>query len=306
MIARYVLRASLGRRVLALLAGVALSALPAAAQNVPTNTAKVATPKSSERIVSLGGDATEILYALGLQDRIVAVDSTSLAPPEALKTKANVGYMRQLSAEGVLSTGATVVVANAQAGPPEVVAALRSANLKYLTLPGNESSTNVAEKVRVVGNAFGVEARASDLARRIEDGLKDVAEQREKIAAPLKVIFVLGVTNGRATVGGKGTTAATMIGLAGGTNAAAALNGYKPLTDEALLALAPDVVLTMRREGATDSATLIGSLPGYKLSPAGKQGRLIEMDAGYLLGFGPRTHEAARELMTMLYPALVR
>jgi iron complex transport system substrate-binding protein len=62
----------------------------------------------------------------------------------------------------------------------------------------------------------------------------------------------------------------------------------------------------MRREGATDSATLIGSLPGYKQSPAGKHGRLIEMDAGYLLAFGPRTHEAARELMAKLYPALAK
>lgn len=294
-------------RLLSLVAGAALlSASAAVAQVQPAETGRAAARPTAERIVSLGGDATEILYALGLQDHIVAIDSTSIEPPEALKSKPNIGYMRQLSAEGVLSTGATIIVANAQAGPPEVVAALKSANLKYLALPGNESSHNIAEKVRVVGEAFGVTKQASELAGRIDDGLRALAARRQTITPPAKVIFVLGVSNGRATIGGKGTTADTMIELAGGINAAAGLNGYKSLTDEALLALTPDVVLTMRREGATDSATLIGSLPGYKQSPAGKQGRLIEMDAGYLLAFGPRTHEAARELMAKLYPALAK
>jgi len=275
------------------------------AQKAPNPAPTPAADAKGERIVSLGGDATEILYALGLQDKIVAVDTTSLSPPQALKEKPNVGYMRALSAEGVLSTGATTIVANAQAGPPEVVNALKSAKLQFLSLPGNEDPHNVAAKVLIIGKAFGREAEAKELAARIEAGFKAVAERREKIKKPVRAMFVLGVNNGRATVGGVGTTADTMMKLAGATNAADFKN-YKPLTSEALISMAPDVVITMRRQGATNNQTLLQSLPGYKETPAGKNGRLIEMDAHYLLGFGPRTHEAARELMSRLYPDLAK
>lgn len=262
--------------------------------------------RPADRIVSLGGDATEILYALGLGERIVAVDTTSVAPPEALKVKVNVGYMRQLSAEGVLSTGGTVIVANAQVGPPEVVHALKAASIRFVSLPGNESPGKIPEKVLLIGKAFEKADAARDLARRIEAGLATVAGRREKIKNPLKAIFVLGVTNGRAMVAGTSTAADTMLTLAGAVNAAAELKGYKPLTNEALLGLAPEVAITMRREGATDNRSLLSSLPGFSQSPAGKLGRLIEMDAHYLLGFGPRTHEAALDLMSELYPELAR
>lgn len=260
--------------------------------------------KQAHRIVSLGGDATEILYALDLQDKIVAVDSTSLEPAEALKTKANVGYMRQLSAEGVLSTGATIIVANAQAGPPEVINALKSAKIEFLSLPGNESPDNIAEKVLVVGRAFGRDTQAKALAKQIEDGLSAVAVARKKLGKPVRAIFILGVNNGRATVAGTTTSADTMIRLAGAENAASDLTGYKPLTDEALLGLQPDVILTMRRTGATQNASLISSLPGAKETPAVKAGRIVEMDGHYLLGFGPRTHMAALELMRKFYPEM--
>ncbi|MGE0769832.1 MAG: hemin ABC transporter substrate-binding protein [Hyphomicrobiaceae bacterium] len=276
---------------------------PVLAQKAPHPAAAAAAEAKSERIVSLGGDATEILYALGLKDSIVAVDTTSLSPPAALKEKPNVGYMRALSAEGVLSTGATAIVANAQAGPPEVVSALKSANLRFLSLPGNETPHNVAEKVLVIGKAFGREEQAEALAERIEAGLRSVAERRKAITKPVRAIFVLGINNGRATVGGSDTTADTMMRLAGAVNAAD-FKGYKPLTSEALLSIAPDVVVTMRREGATNNQKLMESLPGYRQSPAGKNDRLIEMEGHYLLGFGPRTHEAALDLMSRLYPDL--
>src|SRR5690606_16447283 len=63
---------------------------------------KPVTAPDASRIVAVGGSITEILYALGRQDRVVAVDSTSAYPPAALQDKPNVGYMRALSPEGVL------------------------------------------------------------------------------------------------------------------------------------------------------------------------------------------------------------
>ncbi len=78
----------------------------------------------TSRIVSIGGAITEILYALGLEQRIVAVDSTSFYPPQALREKPNVGYMRQLSPEGVLGLNPSLILATEGAGPKETVAVL--------------------------------------------------------------------------------------------------------------------------------------------------------------------------------------
>ncbi|MFV0368184.1 MAG: hemin ABC transporter substrate-binding protein [Hyphomicrobiaceae bacterium] len=257
---------------------------------------------ASEKIVSIGGDATEILYALGLDDRIIAVDSTSLFPESALKDKANVGYMRQLTTEGILSTGGAIVIASASAGPPDVVRALKSANIRYETLPGNETADNVAEKVRFLGKLFSVEDKAEALAAEIDNRFKALEEKRSTIKKPLRALFILGVSSSRAMIGGTGSTADVVLRLAGAENAASEVTGYKPLTDEALISLAPDAIITIRRTGVEDTDKYVAALPGFSATPAGKANRIISMDAHYLLGFGPRTPQAAESLMTLLYP----
>jgi iron complex transport system substrate-binding protein len=85
------------------------------------------------RIVSIGGAVTEILYALGLQQRVVAVDTTSLYPPDVLQTKPNVGYMRQLSPEGVLGLNPSLILAIDGSGPPNVMAVIESAGIPWST-----------------------------------------------------------------------------------------------------------------------------------------------------------------------------
>ena len=67
-----------------------------------------------EKIVTLGGDVTEIVYALGASSSLVARDSTSQWP-QAANVLPDVGYLRQLNAEGILSMRPTLVLASAQA-----------------------------------------------------------------------------------------------------------------------------------------------------------------------------------------------
>lgn len=89
----------------------------------------------TSRIVSIGGAVTEILYALGLDKRVIAVDTTSLYPPRALAEKPNVGYMRQLSAEGVLGLGPSLVLASEGSGPKETIAVLEAARVPFVHVP---------------------------------------------------------------------------------------------------------------------------------------------------------------------------
>ena len=103
--------------------------------------------------------------------------------------------------------------------------------------------------------------------------------------------------------GGAGTEAESIIALAGGVNAATGFDGYKPMTDEAVLASAPDVILMMDREGdlaIADNDVL--AHPALAATPAATKGAIVRMDGMLMLGFGPRTPDAARALHAALYP----
>lgn len=257
----------------------------------------------TSKILSIGGDITEILYALGLSSSIVAVDSTSQFPADALKQKGNVGYMRALSTEGVLSVGAKLIIASERSGPPEVVKALKQTAIPYVEVTDGLSPEGVIEKVRFVARTVEAAKAGDELAGKLEAQFKALAEQRAAIKRPVRALFLLNMQGGRATVGGSGTSADAILKLAGAENAAASVNGFKPLVDEALVEMMPDVVVAMRRysSGSHDTEQVL-SMKGMQATPAGAARRVVTMDGLYLLGFGPRTPAAALDLMRELYP----
>lgn len=258
--------------------------------------------KDDKHIASLGGDVTEILYALGLKDRIVAIDTTSLYPPEALKEKKNVGYMRALSTEGVLSTGASLIVASVRCGPPEVVKALKAASVPYVEIADTFDAKGIGEKIRLIARTTGVEAAGESLAAKVEQDFADLAQARTAVTRPARMLFVISNLNGRVVVGGKGTAADAIIRLVGGENAAGDINGFKPLVDEAVLELAPDAILVMQ-QNASDPVAPLAALPGVKMTPAAKTNRIFAVDGAATLNFGPRAPREAKALMARVYPA---
>jgi iron complex transport system substrate-binding protein len=291
-----------------LLAAGILTASPVAAADITLTDAggRNVTISDASRILSIGGDITEIIYALGADGRLVGVDATSQFPASALKDKASVGYMRALSTEGVISVGATLIIASERSGPPEVVKTLKTTSVPYVEVPDQYSPQGIAAKVRLVARAVGAEAGGEKLVQQIDGDFKTLADGTARIKRPLKAMFALGVQGGRVTVAGQGTAAHAIIELAGAKNATDAINGYKPVTDEAIVELAPDVILLMRRSSGDpdqDTAQLL-ELKSVQSTPAGAAKRIIMMDALYLLGFGPRAPRAARELMGRIYPDL--
>lgn len=253
------------------------------------------------RIVSVGGSVTEILYALGLQDRIVAVDTTSLFPPEALGEKPNVGYMRALSPEGVLSLDPSLILAEEGAGPPEAIALLESASVPFVLVPNRADAEGIAEKIRFVARAMDVEAEGDEIAASVTRDLADVTAAAGKVE-PRKVLFVLSLTGGRILAAGEDTSAAAMIALAGADNALSGFSGYKPVNDEAVIEAAPDVVVMMARGDHAASPEEVFAHPALAHTPAADGHSLVVMDGLYLLGFGPRTAHAARDLAAAIYP----
>jgi iron complex transport system substrate-binding protein len=269
-----------------------------------TGNAADETVKDTSRIVSVGGDVTEILYALEADPKIVAIDTTSTFPRRALTEKKKVGYMRALSTEGVLSTNPTVIIAAADAGPAEVVAALKSSSVPYVEVPEDSTREGISKKIQLIAAAIGAEEKAKALERDVTRDFDELADRRKRITKPVRALFVISVQNGRAMVAGKGTAADAIFALAGAENVASGINGYRPLADEAGIELAPDVIVTMSDPVPGHEPRTILELPVFRSTPAAAHGRLVEMDGNYLLNFGPRAGQAARDLMLALYPAL--
>lgn len=269
------------------------------------NEAKVGAFTDSSRLVSIGGSLTEIIYALGEEGRLVARDTTANFPSEAT-TLPDIGYMRALAPEGVLSVSPTALLVIEGSGPPEVLEVLSQSGVPYQTVPEGFSQESVLEKVRVVGSALGVSKKADELISQINAELEAAAELTKDIAERKRVLFILSVQGGKILASGGDTAASGIISLAGAENAVTGFTGYKPLTREAIIAANPDVILMMDRGGDHASVdTDLWADPAISLTVAGMHRKIIRMDGSYLLGFGPRTGAAVRELATSLYGASV-
>lgn len=278
---------------------VALLAPAFAAETAPR--APVAADAS--RIVAIGGTVTEVLYALGLEDSVVGVDLTSDFPERAAE-KPKVGYMRALSAEGVLALAPTLILAIEDAGPPETIAVLESASVAFVRVPKPGTAGEVADTIRLIADTVGVPDKGAALASAVSADLATVAAMLAEVDARRRAVFVLGLNGGAPLAAGSDTAAADVFALARIDNALAGMQGYKPVSDEAGVAAAPDAVVLMadQTHGLSDDVVL--AAPAFAGTPAARDGRLIRVSGSYLLNFGPRTAHAVRDLAAALYPEL--
>jgi iron complex transport system substrate-binding protein len=266
-------------------------------------TGEEVTVTSSQRIVAVGGSVTEIVFALGEERRLLAVDSTSLYPDQVSELP-NVGYMRQLSAEPILALNPDLVLAIKDSGPPAALDQLRDAGVAVVIVPDDYTPDGVLAKIDVIAAALGIEEKGAALHDGVAARLDAVKQTFGTLTDRPRVLFMLTISKGRtAMAAGLNTSAAGIIGLAGGVNAVDGFESYKPLSPEAAVAAAPDYLLITRR-----SLDLLGgkeallSIPEIALTAAAQEDRVIVMDGLLLLGFGPRTPQAATELGTALHP----
>ena len=264
-----------------------------------------AQPKNAaaQRIVALGGALTEVVYALGAEGRLVGTDTTSVHPPAALQT-AKVGYMRQLSAEGLLSLRPDAVLGTHEAGPAVVLEQVRSAGVQVELVQADHSWQEVQRKLQLVGRMTGRSAAAQALQARLDGEWAQTQQQVARAVQRPRALFILA-HSGSPMVAGTNTAADALIRFAGGVNVAASFEGYKPLTAEAMASAAPQVLInTSQGMEALGGAAAFWQRPELALTPAYRRRALVAMEANHLLGFGPRLPQAVQELHTRMQALL--
>lgn len=245
-----------------------------------------------ERVVTLGGSVTEIVYQLEQGARLVGDDLSSLYPDAATRLP-RVGYYRSVPVEGVLALKPDLVLASEQAGPPDALKRLGDVGVRVVTVPDSPSVDSLKARIRNIAEALDVAPAGERLV--------------ERIARELKAVEAIPVTNARAILllnrtgamqgAGRGTAANEVMSMAGLVNVLKEQQGYKPLSAEAVSALAPDVIVVTKTSlEASGGLDKLLALPGLASTPAAAQKRVIVMDDLLLLGMGPRLPQALTEL----------
>lgn len=284
---------TLSRRLLL----ASLVSTPAWAGTVTDLDGQAVTIRDPQRLLSLGGDVTEILAELGLGGRIVAVDSTSLYPPALVEPLPKVGYLRSLGAEAILTLRPSAIIAGGDAGPPAVLRQLRAAGVPVVHTQSSRGPADLLAKVRLIGQALDLAVPAAALEARLAAALE--AARAEVAAQPSRprCLFILSSDAGRIMAAGRGTAAEAIIALAGGTNVFAQAEGYKQLTPEASAAAAPEVIITMAHAAAAaGGAAGLLAQPALAITPAGRAGRVVVLEGGHHLQFTPRLPMAILEV----------
>ncbi len=264
----------------------------------------------TSRIVSLNGDLTEIIFELGLGDQVVGVDVTTTHPPEAAALNEQgetVGFAQDLAPEAVLRFEPTLVLGDQQVAPPETIEQLRAAGIPVVILETQTTLDGVETKIFQVGEILGVDAEAQELADRVMGEIAAARELAETAEADPRVAFIYVRGPQVVFLFGAGTPTQAMIEGAGAIDAGAEAGvfGPAPLTPEALVAAAPEViVLPEAGLGALGGIDALLALPGIAETPAGQNGEFLAYDEAYFFNLGPRTGQALAEFVLDLYPDL--
>lgn len=247
---------------------------------------------AAEKVVTLGGDVTEIVYGLGAQSQLVGRDTTSNWPPEANKLP-DVGYIRQLNAEGILSLRPTIVLASEQVQPSMVLQNVAGNNVNVIPVPGGYTPAAIANKVAVIAAALGKTAEGEQLQQNVAAQIAALP----KTALNKRVLFLLSHGGMGTMVAGQETAADGAIRAAGLQNAMQGFAHYRALSQEGVIASQPDlIVISADGVKSMGGEANLWKLPGLAQTPAGRHKQLLIVDDMALLGFGLRTPQALQDL----------
>jgi len=249
-----------------------------------------------KRIVTLNGALTETLDALGLGKSIVAVDVTSTYPAY-VNTLPKVSKNRSVSAEGLISFSPDVVLAPDGSVSKEIESQINAAGIKLVRIKQIFTLDGTYQFINDVAAAVNATAKGDILIKQTKDKVAKALALVKQQPKNAKVLFIYARGPGVMMVAGKNTHIDAIIGLAGGKNAVSSFNDFKPYTTEALVEANPDVILMFdfgfSSLGGMDS---ILKIPGMAQTNAGKNKRIIQMDADLLINFSTRLDQAILQL----------
>lgn len=250
--------------------------------------------KSDNRLVTIGGSVTDIVFALGEGDLVVAVDQSSTLPKK-VKDLPQAGYVRAISAEGILSMLPTKILASSDIGPPNVISQLETSGVEFKIFNSPKSFEDVIELVDQISTFLNVKERGLRLKEKLISDQNKINQMKKKlIDSPSIAFFMNPSTSGSYNAAGKGTRADYLIEFIGGTNIFKdSFIRYNKINKETLLDYNPDIIFVASTGNEQNSTSIFIDDTIFENLNAVKNDKIIYLDLGYHLTFGSAFGESA-------------
>jgi len=258
--------------------------------------------KDDSRVVIAGGSITEIFYLLDLQDHIVALDITSNFPEDAKKYP-SIGYVRMLSAEGLLSMNPSIILGENDMGPSTVIGQVKQTGVELKIIPEEKSVLGILEKIRCVAGIMDVSSYAEELINeKYREMLFQIEENKRIISEKnISAMVIYSMQGTSPIVSGSGESGDAFLKLTGAQNAFASFEGWKPASAESIIANNPDyIIVTNRLLKRFSNLEELSNHPSLSQTKAAKKNQIIAKDGMAMMGFGPRTISCALEVSKIL------
>lgn len=249
----------------------------------------------SSSVVVAGGSITEIIYFLGKEKKLVGVDVTSNYPSETSNLP-SIGYVRNLSTEGILSLKPTLILGENDMGPPLVLRQLSISGVDSRIIDETYSPDGILKKLECISSILGLYGLAklqkfTSLKAEIAT-LKTISNLNRDLK--IKVMLILTLEGMSPIVAGQGTSGDGFIKLTGATNVATSFEGWKPVSTESIIKFDPDfIIITNRGLNSFKNLKNLSNSPSLKYTRASRNNKIFSEDGMAMLGFGVRTIEKA-------------
>lgn len=286
-----------------------VQSLPA---TVVDNQGTEVTVTDTSRILALDiyGSLAATVFGLGLGDSVVGRD-TSTGFPEAIELPLVTQNGHELNGEAILALNPSVIITDSSIGPWDVVLQMREAGVPVIVVTPERNMENSREVIMAVADALGVSEAGTALADRVEGEVANiVAEITDVIPAdaadrPRVMFFYVRGGAGVYYLFGEGSGADSLITSLGGIDVATEIGwqGMRPMTAEAIVDAAPDVILVMTKglESVDGVDGLLAAVPAIAETPAGQHRRIVDMSDYEVLSFGPRSAAVVEALARAIY-----
>ena len=250
--------------------------------------------KTDDRLVTIGGSVTDIVFALGKGDLVVAVDQSSTLP-EKVKDLPQAGYVRAISAEGILSMLPTKILASSDIGPPNVISQLESSGVEFEIFTSPKSFDDVMNLVDEISVFLDMKESGIKLKEKLKSDQKIINKMKKEIIKNPNIAFFMNPSHtGNYNAAGNGTRADYLIDFIGGTNIFKdSFSRYNKVNKETILEYNPDVIFVASTGSSESSTSVFLNDATFKNLNAVKNNKIIYLDLGYHLTFGSMFGESA-------------
>lgn len=256
---------------------------------------KVILEKQPERIISVGPNVTEVIYALNKQDKLVGrTDFCDF--PEEVENIESIGTLRNPSIEKIIELKPDLVIGSAHF-PQEVMEQLENLGINTVGIYRGETFEGVYEMIGDAGKLLNATQRATEIVEEMKETVSMVTEAVEGREKP-SVYYVIGFGKSGDFTAGSDTFIAEMIRMAGGKNIADEITGWS-YSLERILEQNPEIVICSDQFNTKEEFM---STEGYKQLDAVKNNKLFEMNTNLVDRQGPRLAQGLKEIAKILHP----